>query len=183
VEPTPNIQRSICLYVLCRPCPNIHFPPLLCLPVLLVDRLQSSRFSVPPLVMLYVRLLSAAVSHRYISFKRGSSESTESSSAVEFWELCRRRDEFRKEYMKYWNSTRDKTESKRPVDGVILPVAPSAAVEEGLFSYFGQFSSRRPMFPRVLTISGELQLILPLQICSITLPAVFPSHSPVVLWT
>lgn len=51
--------------------------------------------------------------------------------------------------MKYWNSTRDKTESKRPVDGVILPVAPSAAVEEGLFSYFGQFSSRRPTFPRV----------------------------------
>lgn len=28
------------------------------------------------------------------------------------------------------------TRSKRPVDAVILPVAPSAAVEEGLFGYY-----------------------------------------------
>lgn len=32
---------------------------------------------------------------------------------------------------------RYQTKSKKPVDGVILPVAPSAAVEEGLSSYFG----------------------------------------------
>ncbi len=68
------------------------------------------------------------------------SESTDPLSATEFWSLCQQREDFRAAYHQYWNSSREKTSSKRPVDGVILPVAPSAAVQQGLFTYYGSFS-------------------------------------------
>lgn len=63
----------------------------------------------------------------------------ESSSSAEFWELCHRRDQYRVAYNNYWTSTREKTGLKRQVDGVIMPVAPTAAVEEGSFTYYSNF--------------------------------------------
>ena len=62
---------------------------------------------------------------------------TQAAPSSEFWDLCRRRDEYRTAYNEYWTSTQGKSAYERPVDGVILPVAPSAATEEGLFSYYG----------------------------------------------
>jgi amidase len=59
------------------------------------------------------------------------------SSSDEFWDLCQRRHQYREEYHRYWMNSRKRSASKRLVDGVILPVAPSAAAEEGLFSYYG----------------------------------------------
>ena len=61
----------------------------------------------------------------------------EPSSSAEFWDLCRRRQEYQEAYHKYWMSSRERSGSKRVVDGVIMPVAPSAAVEQGLFGYYG----------------------------------------------
>lgn len=63
-------------------------------------------------------------------------DNVESSSSAEFWELCDQRDQYRSEYNKYWTSTRERNVAKRQVDGVIMPVAPSAAVEEGCFNYY-----------------------------------------------
>ena len=65
-------------------------------------------------------------------------DDVEPSSSEDFWNLCDRRDRYRKQYIDYWNSTREKTLSKRSVDGVIMPVAPTAAVEEGTFSYYSR---------------------------------------------
>ena len=56
---------------------------------------------------------------------------------LEFWRLCQKREQFRAEYNSYWQSTQEVTSNKRPVDGVILPVAPHAATPEGLFKYYG----------------------------------------------
>ena len=58
-------------------------------------------------------------------------------SCSEFWDLCQRRDEYRKEYNDYWMSSQANSVFNRPVDGVIVPVAPTAAIEEGFFSYYG----------------------------------------------
>jgi amidase len=55
----------------------------------------------------------------------------------DFWELCERRSKYQREYQEYWNSTKALTSSQCPVDGVIMPVAPTAAVQEGNHSYFG----------------------------------------------
>lgn len=63
-------------------------------------------------------------------------QQSEPSSSAEFWRLCALRDEYRAQYHAYWQSTRGKTVSKKVVDGVILPIAPSAAVQEGFFHHF-----------------------------------------------
>lgn len=60
------------------------------------------------------------------------------SSSADFWDLCNERDKYRAQYSRYWSSTRDRNSLKRQVDGVIMPVAPSAAVEEGLFQYYSK---------------------------------------------
>lgn len=65
-------------------------------------------------------------------------QQSEPSSSPEFWRLCALRDEYRAQYHAYWQSTRGNTASKKVVDGVILPIAPSAAVQEGFFHHFGR---------------------------------------------
>ncbi len=65
-------------------------------------------------------------------------DDVEPSSSAEFWDLCDRRDRYRADYHKYWTSTRDQNIWKRQVDGVIMPVAPTAAVEEGAFTYYSR---------------------------------------------
>ena len=67
-------------------------------------------------------------------------DDVEPSTSAEFWALCDRRDQYRALYHKYWNSTREKNVLKRQVDGVIMPVAPTAAVEEGTFTYYSKYS-------------------------------------------
>ena len=56
---------------------------------------------------------------------------------TEFWKLCQKRSTYLSDYQQYWNSTKENTLSKRPVDGVILPVAADAAAQENSLSYFG----------------------------------------------
>ncbi|MCJ1482736.1 hypothetical protein MMC06_002902 [Schaereria dolodes] len=65
-----------------------------------------------------------------------NAQENEPSFTSDFWTLRQQREDYRAEYNKYWNSTREHTFSKRPVDAVILPVAPSAAVHEGRFTYY-----------------------------------------------
>lgn len=62
----------------------------------------------------------------------------ESISTEDFWGLCRVLHEYRVQYAKYWTSTSGETRSGRRIDGVILPVAPSTAMREGEFRYFGR---------------------------------------------
>lgn len=62
---------------------------------------------------------------------------SEPLSTEEFWNLCQRRDEYVRNYHKYWKSTSKLTRSGRNVDGVILPVAAHAAAPEGLFKHYG----------------------------------------------
>ena len=45
--------------------------------------------------------------------------------------------EYQKEYMDYWNSTKDITGTGRPVDAVIAPLAPFPAARRERYSYYG----------------------------------------------
>lgn len=45
--------------------------------------------------------------------------------------------EWRKQYLDYWNSTAELTESGRPVDAFIAPLAPFAAARPEKFTYYG----------------------------------------------
>ena len=45
--------------------------------------------------------------------------------------------EYQKEYMDYWNSTRNLTGTGRPVDAIITPVAPFAAARPKRYRYYG----------------------------------------------
>lgn len=48
--------------------------------------------------------------------------------------------EYQKQYMDYWNSTSQATGTGRPVDAVICPVAPHAAVIPTRYDYVGYTS-------------------------------------------
>lgn len=61
--------------------------------------------------------------------------SVPSSSTAEFWDLCQRREDYRKAYADYWTKMGSCSASGRPVDGVILPVAPTSAARAGEFHY------------------------------------------------
>lgn len=45
--------------------------------------------------------------------------------------------EYQKDYMEYWNSTVDLTTTGRPVDALIMPVAPFAAARRERYSHYG----------------------------------------------
>lgn len=60
-----------------------------------------------------------------------------SLSTLDFWGLCEKRRLYQTWYQNYWNSTKDNTSQNRPVDGVIMPVAPTTAVQDDKFVYFG----------------------------------------------
>ena len=48
--------------------------------------------------------------------------------------------DYQKEYMEYWNSTLEKTGTGRPVDALIMPLAPFAAARPGTYRYVGYSS-------------------------------------------
>lgn len=45
--------------------------------------------------------------------------------------------EYQKEYMEYWNSTKDQTGTGRPVDAFLMPLAPFAAARPTRYKYIG----------------------------------------------
>ncbi|KAI5370054.1 putative amidase [Septoria linicola] len=45
--------------------------------------------------------------------------------------------EMLKDYMEYWNSTAELTDTGRPVDAIISPLAPFPAARPGLYTYYG----------------------------------------------
>lgn len=45
--------------------------------------------------------------------------------------------EYQKAYMEYWNGTAAVSSSGRPVDAVVMPVAPFAAAREKRYTYLG----------------------------------------------
>ncbi len=45
--------------------------------------------------------------------------------------------EYQKEYMEYWNSTEALTGTGRPVDALIIPVAPFSAPRPQKYTYYG----------------------------------------------
>lgn len=45
--------------------------------------------------------------------------------------------EYQKEYMEYWNSTKDLTGTGRPVDAFVAPLAPFPAARPEKYSYYG----------------------------------------------
>ena len=45
--------------------------------------------------------------------------------------------EYQKEYLEYWNSTKDLTGTGRPVDALISPLAPFPAARQEGYSYYG----------------------------------------------
>lgn len=94
-------------------------------------------------------------------------QNVEPSSSANFWALCQQLEIYRADYHNYWTSTCEKTIAKRPVDAVILPVAPSAAVAEGQFAYYGTspFASHKTGLKQ-LPILIVIQHILPLQMSS-----------------
>ena len=59
------------------------------------------------------------------------------SSVTSLWALQKRKYEYQERYLSYWRSSAQSTRSGRPVDAVLLPVAPSASVEPGKGAYFG----------------------------------------------
>ena len=105
-------------------------------------------------------------------------DNVEPSSSREFWDLCHQRDQYRSEYNKYWTSTREINVAKRQVDGVIMPVAPTAAVEEGCFKYY----SKSLGMSYLNLLAHKYSKPTPaLSTFSTTLQAAFPSPLQIVL--
>ncbi|KAH7032180.1 hypothetical protein B0J12DRAFT_703976 [Macrophomina phaseolina] len=92
------------------------------------------------------------------------------SSSTNFWCLCKPRDEHGAEHHRYWESTKARTRSGRPVDGVIMPIAPSACVEERAFGYYGEPAFKHHLsshnFSHSFSSDREFQLLPCLSIAS-----------------
>ncbi|KDQ63717.1 hypothetical protein JAAARDRAFT_148343 [Jaapia argillacea MUCL 33604] len=54
------------------------------------------------------------------------------TSAYKLWQLHKRKRELRKEYLDLWEKTIEVTETGRPIDAIIAPVAPYAAPPHGM---------------------------------------------------
>lgn len=58
-------------------------------------------------------------------------------SVLDYQEYALKRNRYIAEYMEYWNSTVAMTGTGRPVDAIIMPVAPHAAVVPGKYYHYG----------------------------------------------
>ena len=56
---------------------------------------------------------------------------------LQYEDLALKKQHFQDRYTDYWHSTIEQTGTGRPVDGVILPVAPTAAVINDKFMHYG----------------------------------------------
>ncbi len=61
-------------------------------------------------------------------------------TADKIWEINLRLREYQKEYMEYWNGTARQTKSGKPVDAILTPVAPFAALQFGNTFHIGRSS-------------------------------------------
>lgn len=61
-------------------------------------------------------------------------------TALQISDLNIRKRRYQKAYLDYWNSTSELTRSGRPVDAIICPTAPHAAVIPGCFRHVGYTS-------------------------------------------
>lgn len=68
---------------------------------------------------------------------RYGSAATAEANASEIAALHRELRDYKKEYLDYWMSTVEQTGTGRPVDAVLMPVAPYAAARKGKFAYAG----------------------------------------------
>lgn len=59
------------------------------------------------------------------------------ANAIDIMQTNIKKRDIQKAYMDYWNSTADKTDSGRPVDAIISPLAPFPAARPELFTYYG----------------------------------------------
>ena len=64
-------------------------------------------------------------------------EPTEQFKASEIATLNVEKRQYQKEYLEYWNSTVNLTGTGRPVDGLLMPVAPFAAARRNRYIYYG----------------------------------------------
>ena len=64
-----------------------------------------------------------------------------SKTVNDLWDTQRRRDEFQARYLRYWESTRDKTSAGEPVDALLVPVAPTVGYKRGNGLYPGYTST------------------------------------------
>ena len=68
------------------------------------------------------------------------SKPREQSNAIKIAATNVTKRKYQKEYMEYWNSTAQLTGTDRPVDAIIMPVAPFAAARPETFQYYGYTS-------------------------------------------
>ena len=78
--------------------------------------------------------IASQVSHRY------GKEPFEQANATQISANNVAKREYQKAYMEYWNGTAAVSSSSRPVDAVIMPVAPFAAARENRYKYYGYTS-------------------------------------------
>lgn len=71
--------------------------------------------------------------------------------AIQIADLNVRKRQYQKAYLDYWNSTSKLTRSGRPVDAIICPVAPHAAVIPGRYRHVGYTS-----FVNVLDVTSAV---------------------------
>lgn len=90
-------------------------------------------------------------------------------SVSQVWALNRRVADYRTRYAQYWNSTASLTKSRRPVDAVLLPVAPSASFRPGEGVYFGT-SVCCPSAPP-FTVLPQDTPAWPLRLTTLSLPS------------
>jgi amidase len=83
--------------------------------------------------------LSGEPISKQISMTYGEKPSKEfTASEIAATNVAKR--EYQKEYMDYWNSTAEMTESGQPVDAFIMPLAPYAAARPEKYLYYGYSS-------------------------------------------
>lgn len=109
---------------------------------------------------------------------------------LEYQALGQKRENYRQSYREYWNSTITTTGTGRPVDALIMPVAPHAAVIPGRYYHYGKTAFALPrqgqhgiMFQVRRILNLDMQII---QISSIfwTIQAsLYPSPKPIRMLT
>lgn len=79
--------------------------------------------------------------------------------------------EYQKEYMEYWNSTADLTASGRPVDAVIVPLAPFPAARPEKYAYYG--------YGTIFNVLDYTSCVVPVTRVDKNIDAVDPTFKPV----
>ena len=79
--------------------------------------------------------------------------------------------EYQKEYMEYWNSTQERTGTDRPVDALIMPLAPFAAARPGTYKYLG--------YSTIVNVLDYTSCVIPVTIANKSLDLVDKNFKPI----